>query len=465
MRHLLTLPSLASELAFPLSAFKQTLLSLRNDLLTLTCVSLCTAFLFPTLLIADGPSQSSNENEQSRTGMYLGTATCSSSNCHGNTAPRKNSNVRQDEYVTWFRHGSHSQAYQSLGNADSQKIAEHLGISSPQNDPLCLSCHATYVPDSASRGEKFQIEDGVSCESCHGPAGGWVSTHTQVGADHAQNVKNGMRDIFQLEDRARLCLSCHYGTEDKTVNHRLIGAGHPRLSFELDTFSMIQPRHWDIDEDYIERKGNYNSASAWLVGQAMISSETIAALLSEKRSQNGLWPELSLFTCYSCHHNLTSDQWKVRSYELGPGELRYNVSSLRMLKEALVVLSPENGILLDKLLSGLHHAQKTGDGKSHLLELRTLLDSKLVPFTKTTSLTNSDLRKLLKQMVGIAAKNYHYQYEEAEQITMAVASILATLKESDYKSDLDAMYEAVKNPEDFNANKFMTSARTFNKKL
>jgi hypothetical protein len=56
----------------------------------------------------------------------------------------------------------------------------------------------------------------------------------------------------QPEVRAKLCLSCHFGTEDKFATHRIMGAGHPRISFELDTFTEIQPAHFRVDEDYKE---------------------------------------------------------------------------------------------------------------------------------------------------------------------------------------------------------------------
>jgi len=37
-------------------------------------------------------------------------------------------------------------------------------------------------------------------------------------------------------ERARLCLSCHLGTERKFATHEIMGAGHPRLAFELELY-------------------------------------------------------------------------------------------------------------------------------------------------------------------------------------------------------------------------------------
>ena len=49
----------------------------------------------------------------------------------------------------------------------------------------------TTCPRSA-RGERFQLDDGVSCEACHGPSGRWLESHVQDGATHEDNLKAGL---------------------------------------------------------------------------------------------------------------------------------------------------------------------------------------------------------------------------------------------------------------------------------
>ncbi|MCB0339511.1 MAG: hypothetical protein KDD53_07905, partial [Bdellovibrionales bacterium] len=281
-----------------------------------------------------------NANAQTE-GKYLGVATCASSNCHGSTAPRKGSNILHNEYVTWKKHDAHSRAWSVLNSDESKKIAKNLGIAAAHKEKLCLECHTTYVPVESHRSEKFSENDGVGCESCHGAAEKWLKPHAASDATHANNISLGMTDLVPINKRAALCLSCHYGTDEKFVSHRLMGAGHPRLSFELDTFSMIQPAHWELDKDYRDRKGEYTSARGWMVGQAALSIEMTKALLSDKRSKDGIWPELTLFNCYACHHDLTTDQWKVRDYDKRPGQLRLNISSLRIVSEVAKILAPQ----------------------------------------------------------------------------------------------------------------------------
>ena len=57
-------------------------------------------------------------------------------------------------------------------------------------------------------------------------------------ATHADNVAHGLYPTNDPVAQARLCLSCHFGNKDKFVTHRMMGAGHPRISFELDTFAQ-----------------------------------------------------------------------------------------------------------------------------------------------------------------------------------------------------------------------------------
>src|SRR5690606_27638381 len=109
-----------------------------------------------------------------------------------------------------------------------------------------LGCHATFVP-AEKRGKRFALSDGVGCESCHGPASRWLGQHVTGEASRAENIAVGMYPTEEPAARAELCLTCHLGTADRFASHRLMGAGHPRLSFELDTFTRIQPAHFRID--------------------------------------------------------------------------------------------------------------------------------------------------------------------------------------------------------------------------
>jgi hypothetical protein len=396
---------------------------------------------------------------------YMGTGSCSSSNCHGGVSPRKATNVLQNEYVTWQKHDLHAQAWLNLGNAESKRIAYHLGIKDAQKDPLCLSCHATYHPD-ARQGKNFQIEDGVGCESCHGPGEKYLGPHTANDATHAKNVENGMLDIVAPHQRAALCVTCHIGNDDKSVSHRLIGAGHPRLSFELDTFSMLEPKHWIVDDDYKSRKADYSPVKAWLIGQAEVADAMLDTSLSKTRSRDGQWPELTQFYCYSCHHSLAEDQWKNRDYGGRPGELRLNVSSLIILREALKATEPALSVALAAKMEDLHKRYRDATPvdairgiKSVLAQIRTAVDAR--------DYDRGALDRLLKRVTVYGAATRGLQYEVAEQIAMAMSSIVSARSADGklFKSEIDGVYSALATPDEFNADEFTAACDAFAKAL
>ncbi|MCB0322769.1 MAG: hypothetical protein KDD69_04315 [Bdellovibrionales bacterium] len=391
----------------------------------------------------------------------MGVATCASSNCHGSVSPRTATNVLQNEYTTWYKHEAHSQAFAVLSNSDSKKIAQHLGIGDPQSAELCLKCHATYVPNASLRGPKFRLKDGVGCESCHGAAEKYLQPHTARTSTHAANVKLGMIDLVSMEERAKVCLECHQGTDNQYVDHRLIGAGHPRLTYELDTYGVLQPNHWEIDKDYVARKAPYNSARAWMAGQVERSSEMLATLLSPKRGKFGAMPELSAFYCYNCHHSLKEDQWKSRSYGGHPGELHLNRSSLVMVAQGLEALDAGLAKEYQGVLAGLHKAYSSGQGEGSLRQLKSLLDGKISSLVNSASFKESVASQLLRQLAGYCSDTAFPPYEVAEQCAMGFSALSAAIDPSGkkFQSKIDAVYDTLKDEEGFNPGAFTTAAK------
>ena len=108
---------------------------------------------------------------------HLGVATCAGSTCHGSTRPFADSRIRQDEYFIWQRKDAHARAYDTLRSERSQSIARKLGVADAATAPRCLVCHADNVPE-AQRGERFQLSDGIGCETCHGASEHWIGPHT-----------------------------------------------------------------------------------------------------------------------------------------------------------------------------------------------------------------------------------------------------------------------------------------------
>jgi len=273
---------------------------------------------------------------------HLGVATCANSVCHGKRGGASSTNVLQNEFVTWSQEDSHSKAYSTLFNEKSKSIAKKLNLKSAHSAKICLDCHADNAPVSM-RGPKFQISDGVGCESCHGGSERWIKSHTISNRTHDANLQEGMFPTETGVDRAKLCLSCHLGTKNKLASHFIMGAGHPRLSFELETFTVNQPEHYQVDADYLERKGQFKGFSIWLVGQFEMAKSYTNLFQHYLEVENGFIPELSFFDCHSCHHPMEPVQWQPSRFNgsLPPGVLRPNQSYYSLLTDLLAVYAPE----------------------------------------------------------------------------------------------------------------------------
>ncbi|HEY8020416.1 MAG TPA: multiheme c-type cytochrome [Thermoanaerobaculia bacterium] len=277
-------------------------------------------------------------------GLYLGVGSCGTSVCHGSAVPRRDYDILQNEFQIW-KDDPHAHAWEPLTGERSRVIARNLHLPGPADAPLCLACHTLVVPKARMAGRNLEVEDGISCESCHGPASGWLEGHRSESWTHADSVRAGMTDLRDLDTRARVCLSCHLGTGDRTVDHELLAAGHPVLSFELDNFTEGMPPHWLPWRDRRRREGrpDTHGARAWAVGQVVAFREGLAELARRARSER--WPEFSALECSTCHHSLAERRYlTVRGGSLPadpPGLPRWSPARWAVLRHLVDAVAPE----------------------------------------------------------------------------------------------------------------------------
>ena len=390
-------------------------------------------------------------------GRHLGVVNCASSLCHGSVTPWKDSNVLQTEYVTWSRVDKHAnKAYAVLLEERSQRIARNLGLAEPAHQAkLCLDCHADNPPP-AQRGERFKLADGVGCEACHGPSENWIRSHVTPQASHAENLKRGLYPTSEPVAQARLCLSCHFGNKDKLVTHRMMGAGHPRMSFELDTFTQTEPPHFVIDADWQQRKRTWDGVRVWAIGQAIVAQELIDVLLDPKRSHDGFFPELVVFDCHACHHPMSNVRWTPRQ-GTGPGRIRFNDANLLMLRQIIRRALPSEERAYNEQVSALYKAVagEGGDTVETARKLRAGLD-RLVARLAVRDFDGADLRAILAGLIDNGLAGNYTDYAGAEQATMAIGSVLNFLakrgelaKIRNANAALDRLHAEVRNDECF----------------
>ena len=393
----------------------------------------------------------------------VGVVNCANSLCHGSASSWKDSNILQNEYITWSRVDKHAtRAYQVLFEERSRRIARNLGLKEPAHEArLCLDCH-TYNPAPAQRGERFKIADGISCEACHGPAEKWIQSHVAPRATHADNLAHGLYPTNEPLAQARLCLSCHFGNKDKFVTHRMMGAGHPRLAFELDTFSQTQPPHFVIDADWQKRKGTWDPTRVWAVGQALAAAELLDVLIDPKRSRDGFFPELVVFDCHACHHSMSDIRWSPRS-GTSPGRIRLNDANLLMLRQIVRrTLPPAEARDFNDRVAQLHKAVAGdgGDAVESARAMRSVLDTVMRQLA-TRTFRGEDLRAILAGLVGDGLDGAYRDYSGAEQATMAIASLMGFLGKRGELKDLraanaalDRLYDTVKDDEKYRPERF-----------
>ncbi|MDH5751696.1 MAG: cytochrome c family protein [Deltaproteobacteria bacterium] len=69
-----------------------------------------------------------------------------------------------------WQESKHSKTYKILGEEKAMKRGKENGVDNPQSDKRCLICHVTAYGESDDKfDKKFKKEDGVQCETCHGP--------------------------------------------------------------------------------------------------------------------------------------------------------------------------------------------------------------------------------------------------------------------------------------------------------
>ena len=147
--------------------------------------------------------------------QYVGAAKCKM--CH-------NKETTGDQYKKWTE-SQHANAWKDLASAKALEVGKAKGVANPQTSPKCLKCHSTASGADKSLLASITVEEGVSCESCHGAGSAYKSM--SVMKDLAQAKKNGLN----IPDE-KTCVKCHnsesptfksfnFAVSEKKIAHRI----------------------------------------------------------------------------------------------------------------------------------------------------------------------------------------------------------------------------------------------------
>lgn len=409
-------------------------------------------------------------------GRFEGVASCAGATCHGR-AEGNGKVVRQDELAHWqdpsSQGGAHSRALAVLSGQRGQQIAASLGLGNAASAPACLGCHSTDAP-VALRGERYQQADGVGCESCHGASGSWIASHYTMAGTHAANIAAGLIPLENPRARANVCLDCHFGSgkPGQFVTHRMMAAGHPRVSFELDLFSALQQHH-DEDADYASRKGRTDSVRLWAVGQAEAVRRSLTLFAQPRLASQGLFPEFYFFDCHSCHRTIEDGPQRKLTFEVNParpqpfGTPPYNDENMILLSAAAKVLAPVEGAKFDAAARAFHAAMGAGRAEAVASGNRLATSAGTLSAALSSGSYNPDSAfKVIATVSGAAISPRFTDYAGSVQAVMAVDTLLnALVREgritvgaaAGIRADVNRAYAAVKAPNTYSPPAFRSA--------
>lgn len=165
------------------------------------------------------------------------------------------------EFNNWYKNDPHKSSTDKLSDDQekAESYAEKAGVGAAnmyKGSSICMSCHGTAISGKESK----EVEEGVSCESCHGPGSGYKEPHQEgtgggvTRPGYVKGVATGMGD-FKRDKKAIAvaCVRCHYITDQKTL-----AAGHS-MGEKFNYVSAMKKvaKHWKRtpgDDDLVKQR-------------------------------------------------------------------------------------------------------------------------------------------------------------------------------------------------------------------
>jgi hypothetical protein len=457
--------------------------------------AVCAALVSPAAVVEAYPGGPENANPARRgpeaagantdgPGKYIGPGSCAATSCHGSVKPIAGSRILQDEYSTWIIKDKHSRAYQALTGVVGERMARILKLGAKAEETQkCLVCHGLYTTPE-NRGRVFEISEGVSCENCHGPAQGWLGQHTAAESDnkHGDSLKLGMLDTRDVIVRTQKCLECHLGTREKFVDHEMIAAGHPDLYFELDSFSAVMPRHWNVPRESAPGKpvedGAWAGVRDWSIGQAVQLRAAMERLAwrakGERADKKDVWPEYSELSCFACHHALgpATDSWRQKYGYAGrrPGDPAWNASRYAVFRLLVKQVDPASAQDLDRQVTAVfEEVSKLNPERNAVVSAATAAAPLAQRFAERLAAMPYDQTMALRMLQRITedAESISLADERAtEQAAMAVDSLYIAYSRdakpgnaAEVRAAINGLFQQLENPSAYNADQFASALR------
>jgi hypothetical protein len=150
--------------------------------------------------------------------LYTGTKMCSM--CH-----KKEESGNQ--FGKW-QESPHAKAITVLASAEAKAVATKAGVDDATKSGKCLKCHSTaYNFTETVQTDKVAVEDGVTCESCHGPGKNYKMK--SVMESREQCIANGM-----VYPATKSCEMCHNNTSPTWKEDRYTTKDGKKVGFDAE---------------------------------------------------------------------------------------------------------------------------------------------------------------------------------------------------------------------------------------
>lgn len=150
--------------------------------------------------------------------LYVGVKSCKM--CH-------KGEKKGDQFGKWEA-GPHAKAIATLAGDEAKAVAAKVNVENPQTSGKCLQCHSTaYNWTETKQTDTIPVEEGVSCESCHGPGKNYKSKETMKSRE--ESVKNGM-----VYPATKNCEKCHNDKAPSWKADRYTTADGKKVGFDAE---------------------------------------------------------------------------------------------------------------------------------------------------------------------------------------------------------------------------------------
>ncbi|MEM7671663.1 MAG: hypothetical protein AAF317_21510, partial [Pseudomonadota bacterium] len=249
----------------------------------------------------------------------------------------------------------------------------------------------------------------------------------------------------------------------------IYGAGHPRITFELDSYTWINAHH-SADKDYFERKPVSDGVKTWAIGAAKMIERRMTLLIDDETGMNGFFPEFAFFDCNTCHHKMSDLRYQPRGTGTSPGTPKLDDSHMAVLMVALGQADPTVAADLKAQMLALHQSSARGRGQlvteaGRMRDLAAKAAQSLAGYT----LSSEDMRAILTALVDKGTSGRVIDFAQAEQTTLVIgatidamekAGQLTTAQGDALFTELNKAYDAIQDDEAFQPTRFASAMKS-----